>query len=126
MFRDDDPGLARLRAIALGFPGTCERIAWGRPTFRAPRMFAIYGGTAKVAGATLDQSHSVLVKADPAELPALLADPRFFRPAYLGPHGWVGLDLTGAPVDWREVTELVDASWRQVAPRRRIAEFDGG
>ncbi len=43
MFTDDDFGLRELRAIALDFPGSFEKISWGRPVFCAPKMFAVYG-----------------------------------------------------------------------------------
>ena len=49
MFRDDDMGLAEVRRIALGFPETFEKISHGRPVFCAPKMFAVYGGSAKSA-----------------------------------------------------------------------------
>nr|WP_212763138.1 MmcQ/YjbR family DNA-binding protein [Gordonia araii] len=120
MFSDDDPLLGRVRPIALALPGATEVIAHGRPTFRCPKMFAMYGGGVK-GGARYDQS--LLVVAEPAERPALLADPRFFLPAYVGPFGWVGLVLDDE-TDWAEVGELLDASFRQVAPKRAVAELD--
>jgi hypothetical protein len=43
MFRDDDFGLRELREIALGFPGSFEKVSWGRPVFCAPKIFAMYG-----------------------------------------------------------------------------------
>ena len=53
---------------------------------------------------------------------------RFYEPAYLGPSGWVGLDLRacGAPgdVDWQEVAELIDTSYRLTAPARLVRELD--
>lgn len=58
-------------------------------------------------------------KAGPGENTALVAeDPgRWFMPAYIGPRGWVGLDLDAAPVDWGEVRALVAESYRRVAPK---------
>lgn len=120
MFSDDDPVLARVRRTALALPGATEAIAHGRPTFRCPKMFGMYGGGVK-GGVRHDQS--LLVVADPAEREALLADPRFFLPAYVGPYGWVGLCLDDA-TDWDEVGELLDAGFRQVAPKRAVAELD--
>ena len=55
---------------------------------------------------------------------ALEQDSRFFFPAYLGPFGWLGLDFDAAPVDWTEVVELVDASYRLTAGKRLIKELD--
>ena len=44
-------------------------------------------------------------------------------PAYLGPYGWIGLDLDET-TDWTEVAELLDASYRLTAPKKLIAELD--
>jgi predicted DNA-binding protein (MmcQ/YjbR family) len=138
MFRDDDPGLAELRRIALGFPGTFEKVSHGRPVFCVPKMFAVYGGSSKrspgrsAPGRRTKQSpgemtpfpHSVLFKVDDSDRKALEQDKRFFYPAYMGPYGWLGLDFTAAAVDWGEVTELLDASYRMVAPKKLIKQLD--
>ncbi|MDT5188777.1 MAG: hypothetical protein QOI28_1028 [Mycobacterium sp.] len=126
MFRDDDPGLAELRVIALGFPEAFERISHGRPVFCVPKMFAMYGGSCRTisAGEMTPFPHSILVKADETDRKALEQDGRFFYPAYVGPYGWLGLDLMAAKVDWDEVGELVDASYRLVAPRKAIRMLD--
>jgi predicted DNA-binding protein (MmcQ/YjbR family) len=42
----------------------------------------------------------------------------------MGPYGWLGLDFTAAKVDWAEVRELVDASYRLVAPRKALKLLD--
>ncbi|HUL98795.1 MAG TPA: MmcQ/YjbR family DNA-binding protein, partial [Mycobacterium sp.] len=68
--------------------------------------------------------YSVLVKVDEVDRAALEQDSRFYYPAYMGPSGWLGLDLTADEVDWDEVHELVDASYRLVAPRKLIKELD--
>jgi len=125
MFSDDDPVLARLRAIALGFPGAAEKISHGRPVFGAPKMFAVYGGSARnPPGPHLPYPNSLLIKVDDSDRRALEQDPRFFFPAYLGPYGWLGLDFASASVDWDEVVELVDASFRLVASARLVKELD--
>lgn len=126
MFHDDDLGLPELRRIALGFPDAFEKISHGRPAFCVPKMFAIYGGSSKMVtpGEMTPFNHSLLVKADEVDRKALEQDTRFFYPAYLGPYGWLGLDFTAAKVDWNEVTELVDASYRLVAPKRLIKKLD--
>ena len=127
MFGDDDFGLRDLRDVALGFPGAFEKISWGRPVFCVPKIFAMYGGNAKgeSRGAMVPFPYSVLVKVDDTDRPALEQDGRFYYPAYMGPSGWLGFDLTADQVDWDEVRELVDASYRLVAPRKLIKELDG-
>ena len=124
MFGDDDFGLAELRDITLDFPEAIEKISHGRPVFCAPKMFAVYGGSSKTTGEMVRFSYSVLVKVDESERVALERDPRFFYPMYMGPMGWLGLDFEAAPVDWQEVRELVDASYRLVAPKRLIKQLD--
>lgn len=126
MFRDDDFGLRELRHVALGFPAAFEKVSWGRPVFCAPKIFAMFGGNAKggAPGEMTPYPSSVLVKVDEADRPALERDDRFFYPAYLGPNGWLGFNFTAAEVDWDEVRELVDASFRLVASRKLIKQLD--
>jgi predicted DNA-binding protein (MmcQ/YjbR family) len=124
MFRDDDFGLRELRVIALGFPGSFEKVSWGRPVFCAPKIFAMYGGNEKRSGEMVAFPHSMLVKVDESERKALEQDSRFYYPAYMGPSGWLGLDFTAVGLDWDEVRELVDASYRLVAPKKLIMQLD--
>lgn len=125
MFHDDDPGLADLRRIALGFPEASEKISHGRPVFCAPKIFAVFGGSAKIDGRMVRYPHSLLVKVEESERRALEQDNRFFYPMYLGPSGWLGLDFDATQVDWDEVGELVDASFRLTASSRLIRLLDG-
>lgn len=124
MFSDDDFGLAELRRLALGFPAAFEKISWGRPVFCAPKMFAMYGGNLKTDGEMVAFPHSLLVKVDDSDRRSLEQDDRFFFPAYMGPFGWMGLDLTAATVDWDEVKELLDASFRMTASKKAVKELD--
>jgi predicted DNA-binding protein (MmcQ/YjbR family) len=50
---------------------------------------------------------------------------RFYLPAYIGPRGWFGLRLDGPAVDWAEVKNLVELSYRLAAPKTLIKAFDG-
>src|ERR1700759_3718612 len=124
MFSDDDFGLRELREIALGFPGAFEKVSWGRPVFCAPKIFVMYGGNEKQDDAMVAFPYSMLVKVDEPDREALRQDRRFYFPAYMGPSGWLGLDLTAKKVDWEEVGELVDASYRLVAPKKLIKQLD--
>ncbi|MFC4555058.1 MmcQ/YjbR family DNA-binding protein [Georgenia faecalis] len=98
--------------------------------FRARKAFAVYGATTKgPAGECRAYPHALVVLAEESERLALEADPRSFVPAYLGAYGWLGLDLADggtAPddVDWAEVAELLDDSYRQVAQPRLVARLD--
>ena len=66
----------------------------------------------------------MVFKPDPPERPALLGDRRFYVPPYFGPSGWVALDFTVADVDWDEVAELMETSYRQVALKRMLNQLD--
>jgi len=123
MFDDDDPLLARVRELAATFPGADEKVSHGRPAFFTTKVFAYYGGSHKVDGEWVQHPHSIVVQPDPADRPALLEDPRVWIPAYLGPSGWIGVDLD-EDGDWDEVVELLDASFRLTAPRRLVGELD--
>lgn len=125
MFTDGDPGLAELRAIALALPGAEEKISHGRPTFRANKIFAAFGGSEKLSPGNHRQVPSALIfTPDPVDLPSFEQDPRVFVPAYYGPFGARAIDLDTPDVDWDEIAELVDASYRMIATKRMIAELD--
>ena len=118
MYSDGDPYLAELRRICLALPESAEVEAWGRPTFRAgKKLFAVFD---------VDDRHpyAVVFKPEPPERPALLEDKRFYLPPYFGPSDWVALDFTAAPVDWVEVAELMESSYRQVALKRMLKALD--
>jgi hypothetical protein len=118
MYSEDDPYLADLRKVALAFPESAEVEAWGRPTFRArKKIFASFEGND-------DHPYGVIFKPEPDERLALLEDDRFYSPPYWGPSGWIALDFDLSPVDWEEVRELLDASYRQVALKRMVRALD--
>ena len=123
MFDDDDPFLERVRQLCFELPGVGEKVSHGRPAFFTKKIFAYYGGSLKVDDKWVQHEHSVMVVPDPGDRQALLEDPRTFVPAYLGPYGWIGIDLEKA-TDWTEIAELLDASFRLTAPERTIAELD--
>ncbi|MEO7793576.1 MAG: MmcQ/YjbR family DNA-binding protein, partial [Thermoanaerobaculia bacterium] len=55
----------------------------------------------------------------------IAADPeRFFRPPYVGPSGWVGVQLDRR-VSWKMVEEMLIGGWRLVAPKKLLATLPG-
>ncbi len=72
-----------------------------------------------------DGRPALWVKAPPGEQESLVsADARrFFVPPYLGPKGWVGIDLAADP-DWSEIRDLMEQAWRMNATTRALAAFD--
>jgi len=123
MFDEDDPVLARVRAVALALPGAAEKIAHGRPVFFTTRVFAYYGGSVRTGGDWERHDAALILQADLTGRELLRQRPDAFVPAYLGPAGWTGLDLTHA-TDWDEIAELVEDSYRVTAPKRLVAVLD--
>ena len=62
-------------------------------------------------------------KAGPGENEAMVAsDPaRYFLPKYMAHHGWVGVHLDVAAVDWDEIGELLVEAYVLIAPKRLTA-----
>lgn len=123
MFDDDDPCLQRVRQLSVALPGSAEKVSHGRPAFHTKKVFAYYGGSLKVDGEWAQHPQSVVVLPVPGDRQALLEDRSVYVPAYLGPSGWIGIDLD-IDTDWTEIAELLDASYRLTAPKRNIAELD--
>lgn len=122
----EDDFRGRVRDLCLAFPGVDEQVSHGRLTFRARLIFAVYGGMTKAEPERPVRQYprSVLVKVEDSERVALGQDPRFYLPAYYGPFGWLALDFDAAPVDWQEVVELLDMSYREVAGPRLVARLN--
>jgi uncharacterized protein YdhG (YjbR/CyaY superfamily) len=124
-FDDHDLVLAEVRAICLSLPGADEKISHGRPNFFTKKVFAVYGGVVKGDHHSGRFDQSMLFLPDPDELPAFDQDDRFFFPAYYGPSGWRGLDLSDRDrIDWDEVAELAEESFRNTASKKLIAALD--
>ena len=124
MFDDADPVLGRVRELALSFPDAAEKVSHGIPAFYTTKIFAYYGGSIKVDGVYQRHDQSLLVLLDADERRAMLSERRCYLPAYLGPYGWLGVDLDLGATDWTEIGELLDASYRLTAGRRRVAALD--
>jgi hypothetical protein len=123
MFDDKDPLLKRVRKLALAFPDAAEKVSHGRPAFYTTKVFAYYGGSTKENGVWESHDQALMVPADLGEREALLERDDAFYPAYLGPSGWVGIDL-GRKTDWEEIGELLDDAYRRTAGKRRVAALD--
>lgn len=129
MFDDDDPHLAKVRELAMAYPDAAMKVSHGRPAFYTTKVFAYFGGSEKTGGEWIQHPRCVLLLPDEAERPILLEDDRVFVPAYLGPSGWIGFelpDLSAAADAWEEVDDLLDASYRRTAGKRRVERLDAG
>ncbi len=118
---------ARLRKICLALPESSERLAHGEATFfvgakggKGGKVFVMcsndHHGDGRIAFTCPAEpgAQAVLIEADPR---------RFYRPPYVGPSGWIGVRLDVDP-DWDEIAEMVEESWRRVAPKRVVAAWD--
>lgn len=111
--------LARVRASALELPETTEKLSHGQPSFFvAGKQFAQLRDNHHGDGKTV-----VCVRTSGPDEQAMLieaAPETYSRPAYLGPSGWVSINLAGDPVDWELVDSRVARSWELAAPRRLL------
>lgn len=112
----------RLRAICLLLPEATEKLSHGEPTW--------FAGKGKVFAMLDDHHHggehlSVWLPQPPGAQEALInRDPkRFFRPAYVGPSGWIGVVLDTKP-DWDMVAGLVREAYLHVATRKLKAALE--
>ncbi|MFN8052079.1 MAG: MmcQ/YjbR family DNA-binding protein [Acidimicrobiales bacterium] len=106
--------LHQVRAICTAFPEIVERPSHGAPAWfvRGKRTVASF----------VDDHHGdghlgVWCAAPPGAQELLIesAPHRFYRPAYVGHRGWVGVDLAVDP-DWDEAREILADAYRCTAP----------
>jgi len=110
--------LDRVRALALALPEAEEKLSHGSPGFfvRGGKFFAYFQQNHHGDGIT-----ALLVKASGVEEQASLIerDPElYYRPAYFGPAGWIGIRLDTGDVDWAHIANWLARSWQVSAPRR--------
>ena len=90
--KDDGTQLKRLRRFCLSIPGTIEKISHGEPTFFTPkRVFAMFANNHH------DDGHiAVWLPVGPGVQEAMIEEaPRiYFRPPYVGPAGWIGVEMS--------------------------------
>jgi predicted DNA-binding protein (MmcQ/YjbR family) len=102
--------IARLRKICLALPEAAETTNFGHPFFRFKKKpFCVFHGTA-------DQP-AIAFKVMKGEQTMFLEDSRFFKTPYMHHNGWVSLQAKGK-LDWKEIAELVKASYDLTAFRR--------
>lgn len=118
--------LEKVSEIAMALPEAERRDSHGSPGWRtggkSGRYFAYFSNRHH------GQPHvGVLVKTSgPDEMAALLetAPDIYFKPAYYGASGWIGIALNRPAVDWDHVAEWLMRSWRSVAPKRLAKLLD--
>jgi predicted DNA-binding protein (MmcQ/YjbR family) len=99
--------IVRLRKICMALANVEEKKIFDHATFRiGGKMFCLYHGT--------EDAPAIAVKVGKMEQGIFLADARFFKTPYIGHQGWVSLPAK-APLDWKEIAELVKGSYALVA-----------
>lgn len=127
--RENDPEflLGKVRELALALPQSHERESHGSPGWRAGseksgKYFAYFN----------DQHHgsehvALLVKTGSMDelLDLVEAQPQaYFKPAYYGASGWIGVILNRPGLDWDHVAGWLERSWRSVAPKSATRLMD--
>jgi hypothetical protein len=117
---DPDAVLAKLRALALALPAAAEKLSHGSPGFfvEGGKFFAYFSHDHHGDGDT-----AVCVKTSGRDEQDMLmeAAPEVYSwPAYIGPSGWIAINLAGDEVDWRLVEARLATSWRYAAPKRLL------
>ncbi len=117
-----DEILEQVRAAALALPETSERLSHGSPTFfiRGKKTFVTMvddhhgDGNVGIWASAPDGVQAEVIETDPD---------RFFRPAYVGHRGWIGVRLDVDP-DWDELGDIIVDAYRNVAPKTLIKLLD--
>ena len=115
-----DPMHDRLLAITLKLPGAYEDWPWGCIHCKVDgKIFVGWGrdddGEMCIGIRTTLDKQAILVD----------SDKRFSIAKYVGKYGGIDMKL-GAKPDWAEVESFIVESYRLIAPKKRLAELDGG
>lgn len=119
--------LEQVRAHALALPETYEQDSFGSQGFRVGE-----GKSGKYFAYFSDRPHgheriALLVKVSgPEEMASLIEDQPevYFKPAFYGASGWIGMVLDRRDLDWDDVSAWLRRSWRAVAPKRLTRLLD--
>ena len=114
--------LARVRKHCLALPQVIEKLAWNTPCFYAgKKIFAMFSDDHHGDGRL-----ALWLKAPPGMQQMLLeiAPQRVFKPAYVGPFGWIGLHLLENS-DQELASHVLDA-YRLAAGKKMLAQLPQG
>ncbi|CAM3924323.1 MmcQ/YjbR family DNA-binding protein [Paenibacillus alkaliterrae] len=117
--KDYSPILKQIRMLCLSFPATSERLSHGAPTFfvNEKKSFVQYHHNHHGDGII------GLWCAAPAGVQTLLIESDsdiYFRPAYVGHLGWVGLRLD-RNAEWTEIQGVIQEAYLTRAPKKYCA-----
>ena len=117
---DGTVALDHVRRLCLALPAVNERPSHGSPTFFIQDKKTFVSFVGEHHGRRL----AFWCAAAPGAAAELISeDPdRFFRPPYVGHRGWLGVHVDTEP-DWPEIAEIILDAYRQVAPKRLLAQL---
>ncbi|MBA3376121.1 MAG: MmcQ/YjbR family DNA-binding protein [Gaiellaceae bacterium] len=108
----------KIRTFALSLPEATEDHPWGEDVAKVRGKIFVFLGPARSRRMTvkLEESHAHALSIDGAE-------PTGYG---LGKSGWVTMPLRAPDVNVDLLRDLVEESYRIVAPKRLVAELDAG
>ena len=109
--------VAAMREVCLALPESSEDTQFGKPVWRAGKK--VFAQCYAYRDAPVRAAFWVGV--DRQGL--MTMDPRFSIPAYLGPGGWIALDVAQG-FDLDELRSLALESYRHYASKRMLAALD--
>jgi hypothetical protein len=115
--RGEHDVLGTVRNICLGYPEATETEKWDNPAFLVREKIFL------LVSRHEDGRIAMWVKAPPGVQEALIAaEPdRYFKPPYLGPKGWVAAWVSPETNPaWTTLEDLIDESYRLIAPKRLV------
>ena len=107
-----------VRDACLWLPGAEEVMSHGMPSYKAGKMFANFtvnhhgDGRVSLWLAAPPGAQELYTKADPEH---------YFVPPYVGPKGWLGVNLNSG-LDWQRVASHIREAYLHVAPRKLAAD----
>ena len=120
-----DPGagekqIERVRRVCMALPETVEKLSHGEPTFFVrKKVFAMFSNNHHNDG------HVAVMVPAAIGIQAMLIESspeKFYRPAYVGIRGWVGIELDR--VTDEELKLHLHEGWRLIAPKKLQDVFD--
>lgn len=119
MSKDQLDQLERVRRICSKLPETTEKLSHGEPTFFVKdKVFVMFAdnhhndGHIAVWLPVPSGFQNTLIEAAP-EI--------FFKPAYVGVRGWVGIELNR--INDKDLTYHVEVAWELIAPQRLLSKI---
>lgn len=116
--KTEDPRLTRVTKICLALPEVSRDVQGRHARFVVAKKPLAYflndhhgDGIVSISCKVLPGDNAALIAANPE---------KFYLPAYIGSRGWVALRLDKGKVDWEEVADLIDGSYRLTAPKRKL------